>query len=77
MEQFDNEVFEFGMESNEEINNFKYDSISGLGESDYENEDLFSTEVEDNNNFASDFRIGDFESESKETARSGLGSCRV
>jgi len=77
MEQFDNEVFEFGNDKSEELDqtsNFNYDSISGLGESDYENEDLFSTEVTDNNDFATDFRIGDFTTEindSKEYEESG------
>ena len=61
MEQFDNEVFGFGVETNEDTNDFNYDSISGLGESDYENEDLFSTEV--NEDFTTDFRIGDFDTE--------------
>ena len=49
MEQFDNEFFGFGVETNEDTNDFNYDSISGLGESDYENEDLFSPDVNDNN----------------------------
>lgn len=66
MEQFDNEFFGFGTETNEDIdqNNFNYDSISGLGESDYENEDLFATEVE--NDFTNDFRISDFEKSESE-----------
>lgn len=65
MEQYGNEIFGFSNESNEELeqtNNFNYDSISGLGESNYENEDLFNTEVEDNN--INDFRIGGFENPS-------------
>lgn len=40
----DNGAFEFV--PNEEGNNFNYNHISGLGESDYENEDLFNVEVE-------------------------------
>lgn len=36
-----NETFSFGSEAN----NFDYNRISGLGESNYENEDLFNTEV--------------------------------
>ena len=67
MGNYENEIFEFGSGSNEELeqtSNFDYDSISGLGESDYENEDLFSVEVDSNNfindNFNNDFRIGDF-----------------
>ncbi len=53
MENYNNEIFGFGNytdENNDQISNFNYDSISGLGQSDYENEDLFSTEVENNNN---------------------------
>ena len=49
MEFYDNDTFSFGSYSNDESENstgFNYDSISGLGESDYENEDLFSSEVE-------------------------------
>ena len=45
MEQFDNEFFGFGVETNEDTNDFNYDSISGLGESDYENEDLFKEDT--------------------------------
>ena len=47
MKKNKNEVFEFNDNTNEELdqtNDFNYDSISGLGESDYENEDLFSNE---------------------------------
>ena len=46
MENFNNEIFGFGAEDNnlEQTNNFNYNSISGLGESNYENEDLFSVE---------------------------------
>ena len=36
-----NETFSFGNEPN----NFEYNGITGLGESDYENEDLFNSEV--------------------------------
>ena len=48
---FDNEVFEFGTNPNEEANNFNYENISGLGESNYENEDLFNNlpPMENNN----------------------------
>ncbi|MBQ9072708.1 MAG: hypothetical protein IJY25_06080 [Bacilli bacterium] len=45
MENFDNQIFGFGTNDNnnlEQTSNFNYNSISGLGESDYENEDLFS-----------------------------------
>ena len=35
----------FGFEPENESKNFNYNDISGLGESDYENEDLFNTEV--------------------------------
>ena len=48
MNNYNDEVFEFGNDSYEETNKtneFNYDSISGLGESNYENEDLFNTEV--------------------------------
>ena len=68
MGNYENEIFGFGNESNEELeqaNNFGYDSISGLGESDYENEDLFNVEVDstesDDSGTNSDFRIGGFE----------------
>ena len=44
----ENNSFGFGTESNIEGNAFNYDNISGLGESNYENEDLFSTEVQNN-----------------------------
>ena len=66
MEQFNNEFFGFGTETNEDVdqNNFNYNSISGLGESNYENEDLFATEVE--NDFTNDFRISDFEKNESE-----------
>lgn len=47
---FDNEVFEFGTNPNEEANNFNYENISGLGESNYENEDLFSNIPSNENN---------------------------
>lgn len=63
MEEFNDEVFEFGNNTNEDTeqqSSFNYDSISGLGESNYENEDLFNTEVE--NEFVNDFRINDFDS---------------
>ena len=52
MENYNNEIFGFGNDSNnnvEQTSDFDYDSISGLGQSDYENEDLFNTEVENNN----------------------------
>ena len=42
MNNIDNDVFEFGNNPNEESTNFNYGNISGLGESNYENEDLFS-----------------------------------
>ena len=68
MENYNNEIFGFGNDTNEELeqtNNFSYDSISGLGQSDYENDDLFNTEVETNetlnNDYVNDFRIGGFE----------------
>ena len=38
---FDSETFNFGSNPNEETDNFNYENISGLGESNYENEDLF------------------------------------
>ena len=70
MKQFDNEFFGFGTETNEDIeqNNFNYDSISGLGESDYENEDLFALE----DDFSNDFRISDFEKDGSEDIEPGL-----
>ena len=65
MENFENDIFEFGNMPEEELeqtNNFYYDSIVGLGESDYENEDLFNTEVDSQENLTqkTDFRITDF-----------------
>ncbi len=58
MENYNDDIFEFNSDNNDEQNEeFTYDSISGLGESDYENEDLFNTEVNndttpvENNNF--------------------------
>ena len=39
----ENDVFEFGNKPNEDTENFNYENISGLGESNYENEDLFDT----------------------------------
>ena len=49
MENFDNQIFGFGANDNndlEQANSFNYNSMSGLGESDYENEDLFVDEPE-------------------------------
>ena len=43
MENYENDVFEFGNKPSEEPENFNYENISGLGESNYENEDLFDT----------------------------------
>ena len=54
MENYNDNVFEFGSDTNnnfENTNNFNYDSISGLGQSDYENEDLFNTEVDYSENY--------------------------
>lgn len=48
MNDYENEIFEFGNENIDEVekpsNNFNYNSISGLGESNYENDDLFKNE---------------------------------
>lgn len=47
MNNFNDEVFEFKNDDNKEnieTDNFNYDSISGLGESNYENEDLFKVD---------------------------------
>lgn len=41
MDNFNDEVFEFGEKQNDTAENFNYENISGLGESNYENEDLF------------------------------------
>ena len=52
MENYNNEIFGFDSNTNENTEqsvNFNYDSINGLGQSDYENEDLFNTEVENTN----------------------------
>lgn len=40
----ENDVFEFGNKEKEQHASFEYDSLSGLGESNYENEDLFALE---------------------------------
>lgn len=42
--QFDTEVYGFGPSEDVASDGFKYDTISGLGESNYENEDLFGTD---------------------------------
>lgn len=46
---YDDQMFEFGVDTdeqqNESFNGFSYNSLSGLGESDYENEDLFNIEA--------------------------------
>ena len=55
MNNYNDESFGFGNdfeEKSERTNDFNYDSISGLGESNYENEDLFNTEVDSNNNYS-------------------------
>lgn len=47
MKNYNEDVFQFSDENDdkmEQAGNFNYDSISGLGESNYENEDLFKTE---------------------------------
>lgn len=41
MGEYNNDVFEFGVKQDENTDNFNYENISGLGESNYENEDLF------------------------------------
>lgn len=50
MNNINEEVFGFGNENDQisQESNFNFDSISGLGESDYENEDLFSTDSSSN-----------------------------
>ena len=62
MENYNDDVFEFGVQPNEELeqtNDFNYASISGLGESDYQNEDLFNTEVDDSESLENNnYRIG-------------------
>ena len=72
MENYDNDIFNFDNTTNEDLNqanNFNFDNISGLGQSDYENEDLFSTEVESNeSNYLNDYRIGNFENISNDIA---------
>lgn len=71
MDNFDNEVFEFGTNPNEETSNFNYEEINGLGESNYENEDLFenmpsvnqestSQNIENTNNFNNGWNIGSY-----------------
>ena len=49
MGEFNNDVFEFGVKQDEDAENFNYENISGLGESNYENEDLFDNVPSDNN----------------------------
>lgn len=58
MSNYENEIFGFGNEKvNEDVvqpsNDFSYDSISGLGESNYENDDLFKND--NNNNDVGDY----------------------
>ena len=63
MENYSDDVFEFGNKSNEDLeqtSNFDYDSLSGLGESNYENEDLFNDEVSGLDNYSSDSSNFDF-----------------
>lgn len=50
MNNVDNEIFGFG-------NDYNYDTISGLGESDYENEDLFGIETKEEENNTSNETI--------------------
>lgn len=76
MSNLENEIFGFGSENIDDTeqtsNDFNYDSISGLGESNYENDDLFRIEdssseannsvgtnelVEENSNYANNFNI--------------------
>jgi len=62
MENNNNNIFSFDNTTNEDLNqtnSFNLDNISGLGQSDYENEDLFSTEVEPN--YLNDYRIGNID----------------
>ena len=64
MENLNNDVFGFGVESDEDleqVNTFNYDSISGLGESNYENEDLFNVELDHSTPIINDYRIGTFD----------------
>ena len=49
MEEFvEKDSFEFGNNLNNEESNFEYNNINGLGESNYENEDLFTSDVVNN-----------------------------
>jgi len=67
MNNYENGIFEFGNEKVEEdalksSNDFNYDSISGLGESNYENDDLFKNEnsidIDDNIENYNEFNFG-------------------
>lgn len=66
MENYNNEVFSFGNEVNNNVDqatNFNYNDISGLGESNYENEDLFKDDVVTNQSFMSNdlnYGVSDF-----------------
>ena len=62
MENYNNDIFNFESESNELQNdskNFDYNTISGLGQSDYDNEDIFENSVKNvqNNNVSYDGTI--------------------
>lgn len=54
----ENDVFEFGNKEKEQHASFEYDSLSGLGESNYENEDLFALE-QNKNSINGNYKIDD------------------
>ena len=56
MEEFvEKDSFEFGNDLSNEEGNFEYNNISGLGESNYENEDLFNSNTGDNSQPVEEF----------------------
>ena len=67
MDNFDNNVFGFG-EKQDDTSNFNYENISGLGESNYENEDLFDNIPEVNTETQPQTEIPPFETQPIETS---------
>lgn len=62
MENYENDIFGFDPENNklnDDSDKFNYNDINGLGESDYENDDIFNNEIDkiQNNNISYDGTI--------------------
>lgn len=73
MNNFDENVFAFGNGTNndlEQSDNFSYDSLSGLGESNYENEDLFKVDddVKTNEPIVSEFNFNNLQNDQNFTS---------